>query len=541
MTLRQKYWVFSLLLLLTGVTPAHADPTPVNPKILHIINRLSFGPAPGDIKKVESMGIESYIKQQLSPDSIPEPESLTRQLSQIKSLRLNPVQRLQYATNIAEGITTQQKKKKALAKPGVQIFQETVESRLLRATSSPRQLQEVMVDFWYNHFNVDGSQGRNKIWAGAYEQEAIRPYALGRFRDLLGATAHHPAMLLYLDNAKNKVNNRQSSQKKADGLNENYARELMELHTLGVDGGYTQEDVIALAKIFSGWGIIDNKNINSTQGSGFEFDEKHHDFSDKVFLGHKIKGRGKAEGEEALDILARSPATARHISYKLAQYFVSDRPPETLVKKLAQRYLATDGNIREVLHTLFQSSEFWDDKNFHNKFKTPYQYAISVVRATGMELNNTRPIQELLKQLAMPLYGCPTPDGYKNTQDAWLNPDAMTRRLNFATAIANGSLKISSLPLQRNSNPITQPKSKKTIPPAGENKLNVVKPKQQLNPNQRKVNQARKATKSIPVDYEKLMMTLGNSFSPQTQKAIASSPKELRSSLILGSPEFMRR
>lgn len=536
MTLANRYWVLSILLLLGSIAPTHAAPTPVNPKVLHIINRLSFGPAPGDIKKVEAMGVESYIKQQLSPDSIPEPESLTRQLSQMKTLRLNPVQLLQYATTIPDVKKPDQPKKKAGIRPGSLIFNETTQSRLLRATKSNRQLQEVMVDFWYNHFNVDAEKKRNRIWVGAYEQEAIRPYALGRFRDLLGATAHHPAMLVYLDNSKNRAinsRNRPNSQNKVEGLNENYARELMELHTLGVDGGYTQQDVIALAKIFSGWGVVNNKNPQNS--SGFVFNSKHHDLSDKVFLGHQIKGRGEAEGEEALDILARSPATARHISYKLAQYFVSDNPPETLIKKLAQQYLATDGNIREVLNTLFQSSEFWDQKNFNSKFKTPYQYAISIVRATGIELNNTRPITQFFNELAMPLYGCPTPDGYKNTKEAWLNPDAMARRLSFATAIANGRLNISSLPPQRISNEVKDQKSRKAIPPAGNDSLTTVRSRRQMKPAKTK------ATKSIPVDYEQLINTLGNSFSPQTQKAIASSPPAIRSSLILGSPEFMQR
>ncbi|WP_413172971.1 DUF1800 domain-containing protein [Anabaena azotica] len=537
--IRNKYWVLSLLLLLGSVIPSDAATTTINPKVLHIINRLSFGPAPGDIKKVEAMGVENYIKQQLSPDSISESESLTRKLSQMKTLNFNPVQLWQYSATIPAGVISSQEKKQAIIKQSRQISNEIMQSRLLRATSSNRQLQEVMVDFWYNHFNVDANKGRNRIWVGAYEQEAIRPYALGKFRDLLGATAHHPAMLLYLDNAKNKVSNRPDAKGKIEGLNENYARELMELHTLGVDGGYTQQDVMALAKVFSGWGIVNKPNQDNSDG--FEFNSKHHDFSDKVFLGHKIKGSGKAEGEEALNILARSPATARHISYKLAQYFVNDNPPETLVKKLAQRYLVTDGNIRDVLNTLFQSSEFWDEKNFNSKFKTPYQYAVSVVRATGMELNNTISISEFLNQSAMPLYRCPTPDGYKNTKEAWLNPDAMTRRLSFASAIANGSLKISSLPPQNNPDKVKAPKLRKTIPPAGNRDLTIFKPTRQMKPGKPKGVQQRKANQPIPVDYEQLMNTLGNSFSPQTQKAIASSPPEIRSGLILGSPEFMRR
>ncbi|MEH1892098.1 MAG: DUF1800 family protein [Nostoc sp.] len=204
--------------------------------------------------------------------------------------------------------------------------------------------------------------------------------------------------------------------------------------------------------------------------------------------------------------MAQSPATARHISYQIAEYFVSDRPPTSLVNNLTQRYLATDGNIREVLNTLFHSREFWDTKNLNAKFKTPLQYAISAVRATGMEVNNTRPISNLLQQLAMPLYRCQTPDGYKNTADVWLNPDAINRRLSFATAIANGNLPLSNIPTNMEQGDRTLQKSP-----------------------------------SIPVDASQLTNTLGNSFSVKTQKAIASSSPQIRSVLILGSPEFMRR
>ncbi len=319
-------------------------------------------------------------------------------------------------------------------------------------------------------------------------------------------------MLFYLDNWQNRNPNNPAARRKNQGLNENYARELMELHTLGVDGGYTQQDVITLARIFTGWGLVNN-NTQINDGSGFYFDPKRHDFSDKVFLGQQIKGSGQAEGEQALDILARSPATAHHISYQLAQYFVSDNPPTDLVKRLTQRYLTTNGNIRDVLFTLFHSSEFWDAKNFNAKFKTPYQYAISSVRATGLEVNNTKPIFNLLQQLAMPLYGCVTPDGYKNTQDAWLNPDAMTRRLNFATAIANGNVPIASIP--KNSDPGTK------IQVGG--------------------NVAPQANPPMPLDAVQLANTLGNLFSPTTENAIASSPEKIRATLILGSPEFMRR
>jgi uncharacterized protein (DUF1800 family) len=514
MILQVKHGILSLLLLLGLINSSYATtPAPIDPKILHIVNRLSFGLHPGDIQKIQSIGVEGYIQEQLTPNSIIEPASLTMQLSQLKTTQMNPVQLMEYEMVIAPGkklTLLEQKIKRERAK---HVLNEAIKAKLLRAVDSPKQLQEVMVDFWYNHFNVDANKGRSPFLVGVYEQVAIRPYVLGRFRDLLAATAHDPAMLYYLDNWQNRVTSRPNAQGKVLGLNENYARELMELHTLGVDGGYTQQDVIALARILSGWGIRLNprlnNNVNNNYNSGFEFNSKHHDFSDKVFLGHHIKGRGEAEGEEALDILSRSPATAHHLSYKIAQYFVSDKPSETLVKKLSQRYLATDGNIREVLNTLFHSSEFWDQKNFYSKFKTPYQYAISVVRATGIDVHNTQPIINLLEQLAMPVYGCQTPDGYKNTADLWLNPDAITRRLSFATAIASGNIPLSRLPMPKNQMSVN------------------IRPQQ---------NSPR-----IAVDTEQLINTLGNAFSAKTQNAIATNSPQIRSALILGSPEFMRR
>lgn len=499
MTVQPKLWILSLLILLGGINPSSAASPTVDPKILHIINRLSFGPRPGDIERVKSIGVDGYIKEQLSPDAIPEPQSLTSQISRLETLRLNTVQISQY-------VRTQPKpspeERKAVQKKVDKIFQEAVQARLLRATASPRQLQEVMVDFWYNHFNVYSDKGNDRYLVGAYEQEAIRPYALGRFRDLLGATAHHPAMLVYLDNFQNKVSNRPNVSGKLSGLNENYARELMELHTLGVKGGYTQQDVISLARILTGWGLS-SPNQQTHGSSIFYFDSKHHDFSNKIFFGRSIQGSGEAEGEQALDILASSPATARHISYKLAEYFISDHPSTTLVNRLSEKFIATDGNIRDVLDTLFHSPEFWDANNFNSKFKTPYEYAISAVRATGVEVKNTKPISQILNQLGMPLYGYLTPDGYKNTEDTWLNPEAMNRRLNFATTIASGRLPLLEMPNNQDKN-------------------------NQINPIQ-------------PLDASQLADTLGNLFSAKTESAIASSPPNLRAALILGSPEFMRR
>ena len=247
MSIKLKYLVLSLFMLLGGALPSNADPTPVDSKVLHIINRLSFGPTPGEVQRVESIGVDRYIQEQLSPDSIPEPPNLTTQLSQLPTLYLNPVTLYRESEPFRQGKQkpTPEEKKAARAR-GRLIEQQAVQARLLRATESHRQLQEVMVDFWYNHFNVDANKGPDRFWVGAYEQEAIRPHVFGRFRDLLLATAQHPAMLYYLDNWQNTAPGSPGARGKYQGLNENYARELMELHTLGVDGGYTQQDVITL-------------------------------------------------------------------------------------------------------------------------------------------------------------------------------------------------------------------------------------------------------------------------------------------------------
>ena len=364
---------------------------------------------------------------------------------------------------------------------------------------------------------------------GAYEEAAIRPNALGHFRQLLEATAQHPAMLYYLDNWQNTAPNSPGARGKFQGLNENYARELMELHTLGVEGGYTQQDVISLARTLTGWGFRRPGRL-AAGGYEFYFDPKRHDFGDKVFLGQTIKGSGIDEGEKALDISARSPITAHHISYQLAQYFVADQPPPALVDRLTQRFQATDGDIREVLNTLFHSSEFNDPKYYSVKFKTPYQYVVSTVRATGVKVNNFRPLSGMLEQLGMPLYGCLTPDGYKNTQDAWLNPDAMTRRLSFATALASGRMRLNqSLTETAMANPSLSKAD--TLP---SDRFNPTDGTTMVNPVGGNL-----PSKPQPVDALQLANTLGNHFSSQTESAIATSPLQLRAALILGSPEFM--
>jgi uncharacterized protein (DUF1800 family) len=498
----RKYLVFiisSSWLVLANIAQAE----PANPKIIHLLNRMSLGIRPGEIDRVQQLGVDKYIEQQLNPDAIVESPILTEKLSKLETINLSPIELFQrYNPNRqVDGQKPAPDLKKVQQQQARQVTNQAIEARLWRSIYSHRQLQSVMVDFWFNHFNVYADKGIDKLWVGSYEQQAIRPYALGKFRDLLGATARHPAMLFYLDNWQNSApkSNRKG---RFQGLNENYARELMELHTLGVDGGYKQDDVIALAKILTGWGF---KQPGQTvpDGYSFHFNRDRHDFTNKKFLDREIVGSGIEEGEQALDLLARHPSTARQISFKLAQYFVTDSPPKSLIDKLSKRFVSTDGDIKLVLDTLFHSTEFWNSKYYGSKFKTPYQYAISSIRSTATDVNNIKPLNDLLKQLGMSIYGCPTPNGYKNTQEAWLNPDSMTRRINYATNLANGKLPISA--------------SITTAPSSAPIRSMVV------------------------IDPVKLSTTLGNNFSTKTQQAIATSSPEIRAALILGSPEFMKK
>ena len=420
---------------LTGlVTVSASADTAREAEAVHVLNRMAFGPRRGDVQRVMKMGVNRYIDEQLHPDTIPMPSELADRLAKLRQGEMSQ----------ADLITTYRKVIKAAMEDGTggapggglamrnELYKKMEvrfgEQQLLPAIESPRQLEEVMVDFWFNHFNVVRGKGLDHVLIGDYEDNAIRPYVMGRFRDLLGATAKHPAMSFYLDNWLSVSPTADSgarvpgTRKTTAGLNENYARELMELHTLGADGGYSQADVTALARILTGWSMDPRRAVN---GRAFRYFPALHDYSDKVWLGRTVPVKGIAEGEWALDVLASSPATARHLSYELAQYFVADDPPPALVDRLTQRFLATDGDIRAVLETLFKSAEFRDPANFGAKFKTPYQYVVSVVRAAGVEVNNVRPLLAALNRMGMPLYGCQSPDGYKNTREVWLNPDAL--------------------------------------------------------------------------------------------------------------------
>src|SRR5215467_1590220 len=483
------------LLTLVPVVPTSALKAVPERQIIHVLDRLAFGPTLEELQHAEAIGLERFLAEQLNPSLIPEAVELRGRLNQLDTLRLNPVQlrQLYGPLRILRGFTPSADLEKAQRERVRLILRDASQARIWRALWSRRQLLEVMVDFWFNHFNVFSGKGLDDVWIGNYEEQAIRPFALGRFRDLLFTTTKHPAMLVYLDNTLSSAPGSPGARGRQKGLNENFAREVMELHTLGADGGYTQEDVITLARILTGW-RINPPDARAYPEYSAVFEGARHDYSPKVSLGHEMKSRGKAEGEEALYILARSPKTARHIAFELAQYFVADDPPAALVDQLAARFVDTDGDIREVLKTLFSSREFWD--SYGQKYKTPYQFVVSAVRAAAVPVGNVRPLLAAMDQLGMPLYGCLTPDGYSNTEEAWLSPDATTRRIGFATALARGDLPLYG---------------------------------------------ANGTGSAHRVDAARLEALLGPTLTEATRQAVIEAPSGLRAALLLGSPDFMRR
>jgi uncharacterized protein (DUF1800 family) len=518
-------------------------------RAIHALNRLTFGPRPGDLDYVLQVGVDKWIDQQLHPESIDD-SALNARLGPLRTLRMSPKdlvqsfpspgmiqavaagkaqlpndplqtmvyraqlarlqvqnqqkanaaaaatldangkspdeilrdQQKQVATALAKdllalpkeqriptlegysgdqllalGATTpgdlrdklnadfspeQREAFQALGYPPSVPVAELQTGKLLRAIYSERQLQEVMTDFWFNHFNVFVNKDADQHYTASYERDVIRPHALGKFRDLLIATAQSPAMLFYLDNwqsigpdSKAAGGGKNNSPDPKRGLNENYAREIMELHTLSVDGGYSQNDVTELAKVLTGW-TIDNPG----QAGGFTFDPRKHEPGDKHVLGQTIHDSGQQEGLEMLNKLASSPQTAHFIARKLAQRFVADDPPPSLVNHLSDRFLQSDGDIREVLHTLFTSPEFWSPQTYRAKVKTPLEFVVSTIRASGADVANPFPLVQVLGKMGEPLYQMQPPTGYSMRADYWINSDALLDRLNFALQLSSGQV-----------------------------------------------------------------------------------------------------
>jgi uncharacterized protein (DUF1800 family) len=557
----QRIFVLALLFPFMSFACAHgADKKakiPQSPELsdhdraLHALERLTFGPRPGDLERVLSVGLSQWIDQQLNPTSISN-SLLDSKLSGYRSLRMQPRELAQaFPTGqmireaaekkrpfpsdpvqyglwevLVDKYDEQQKANTAAAQPvatpdeatqkaSTQAGQDTArhladmllslpkanrmpalmklpisdrrillqyvpgdmrdklladfspveretwfamngptgvvvselqQAKVLRAIYSERQLEEVMADFWFNHFNVFIYKDQNQYFVTTYERDVIRPNALGKFRDLLGAVAKSPAMLFYLDNWLSIGPNSQAAGVKPGqqppapgnpnkGLNENYGRELMELHTLGVDGGYTQADVTQVARVFTGWTVQP-----MDQGWGFVFDPKRHEPGAKIVLGKTIPENGINEGLQVLDILCKSPATAKFIATKLARRFVSDDPPPRLVQAMANEFLATDGDIKEVLRTMIFSDQFWSPAVYRKKKKTPLEFVVSAVRATGTQVQNPMPIVQSLNKMGMPLYQMVPPTGYSTKSEDWINSNALLERLNFAVSLTTGGM-----------------------------------------------------------------------------------------------------
>jgi uncharacterized protein (DUF1800 family) len=388
-------------------------------------------------------------------------------------LKMSPEDRRTIATTtkgaradaLMEGMSPQQKETmQALNNPQQVVVNELTQAKLLRAIYSERQLDEVMTDFWFNHFNVFINKGADRYLLTSYERDAIRPHALGKFEDLLVATAKSPAMLFYLDNwlsvgpdseialgiaphpPHRRVDGpspngrpprpRGNKAKQASGLNENYGRELMELHTLSVNGGYSQKDVTEVAKVFTGWTLDQPR-----KGGDFRFEPRMHEPGDKIVLGHRIKEHGEKEGLEVLHLLAHNPNTAHFISQKLAMRFVSDDPPPALVDRMTKTYLKKNGDIREVLRTMFKSPEFWSPEAYRAKVKTPLEFVVSAVRASGAQVEDARALVGTLNNMGMMPYGMQPPTGYSMKADVWVNSSALLGRMNFALGLAAGKIR----------------------------------------------------------------------------------------------------
>jgi uncharacterized protein (DUF1800 family) len=472
-------------LALCAATAARTDSLTPREQALHVLNRLAFGPRPGDVDRVAQMGVSAYVREQLYPERIPD-SRLEAKLSGFSTLSMSnaeliarfempfreakqkiKAERGASGADDAEATPAEMLRLRDRIPPESRprrILDELTAARILRASESGRQLNEVLVDFWMNHFNVYANKGQDRIAIVSFERDTIRPHIWGRFEDLLQATAKAPAMLLYLDNARSVADEEHRPartparlhENAPRGLNENYARELMELHTLGVDGGYTQRDVTELARILTGWSIGRPRSMGGQvertsrgrrmmqaadeEPGRFLFRERAHDVGEKTLLGTRFPaGGGIAEGERAIAMLARQPATARHIAYKLCQRLVADEPPKQLVERVATRFLSTGGDLRDTVRVIVESPEFFDPRYYRVKIKSPFEYAVSALRAVGGSTDG-KAIAKEIAEMGEPLYLCQPPTGYADTADAWISSGALLARLNFALSLAQGRL-----------------------------------------------------------------------------------------------------
>jgi len=526
----------AILVAAAGDAPFHRK-LAKDQQTLHALDRLTYGPRPGDVETVERIGLKKWIDQQLHPERIPESAVLGEKLAPLESLQMDTEELIEHypppdlVRRIADGkapmpddpiaraairslIAKQERQKEArdaaaksgddkvdlaerlrdilepaqivtlrngtpeekravleslppdtleelaealpprlrgpilaAATPEVRrklqvmnapqqaVAADLTAAKLYRAIYSNRQLAEILDDFWFNHFNVFMDKGADRYELTDYERDTIAPHVLGRFRDLLEATAKSPAMLFYLDNWQSRGPAKQGGKDRV-GLNENYGRELLELHTLGVDGGYTQKDVTEVARCFTGWSIRAPR-----QGGDFIYRDQWHDKGAKIVLGVTIPaGGGMDDGEKVLDILAESPATAHHISLELAQKFVADNPPAVLVDRMSRTFLNTHGDLREVMKAMLDAPEFWSQGAWHAKVKTPFEVVVSSIRATNADVDDAFALSLAVGRLGEPIYRKLEPTGYSNANSEWVNSSALLGRMNFAAALASNKV-----------------------------------------------------------------------------------------------------
>src|SRR5438046_3750957 len=437
---------------------------------LHALNRLAYGPRPGDVPRVAAEGVMRWIDRQLSPDGIDD-DRLAERERRFDILRYDrgdlaamytAAQRERRERKLAAGQTADgsdsvgaqhaaplPKQADPMIPKSNRLASEFADLAVVRAALSERQLYEVMVDFWTNHFNVYFAKGADRFLTPDYIEHTIRPRAMGKFQDLLIATARSPAMLFYLDNWESvapgasppvplsaRRRGGQGVRRMPKGINENYARELLELHTLGVDGGYTQQDVIEVARIFTGWSIE-----RPQQGGNFEFHDWAHDRGEKLVLGVRLEGgHGMDEGIRLLKLLANHPATMHHVSRKLCERFVNDDPPDGCVDDAVAAWKRSSGDIREVLRASFQGPDFWAAENVRAKVKTPFEFVVSAARAVEAQPDTSPRLAQVVARLGEPLYLHVAPDGYPEREAAWVNSGALLDRMNAAVALAAGKL-----------------------------------------------------------------------------------------------------
>jgi uncharacterized protein (DUF1800 family) len=547
-----------------GASGASAVPAlSARDQALHVLNRLGFGPRPGDVERVLKMGVSKYLEQQLHPETIPD-AAVAARLKDLPTIAMSnaelidkferPLREARRARKVASGEAARareagqadEEELRAMIPPEKRprrVIEELSAARVIRAADSERQLNEVMADFWMNHFNVFAAKGLDRVLLPSFERDVVRPRMWAKFEDLLMATAKSPAMLFYLDNARSVADEehrppirerrraafdrtlaamdpemvKQAKENAPRGINENYAREIMELHTLGVDGGYTQKDVTELARALTGWSISGGPSQRRGEAEAeFVFRARMHDIGAKSILGHSLPaGGGIEEGETMIRILAHHPSTARHIAFQLCQRLVADDPPKPLVERIAKVFLESGGDLRETVRAVVTSPEFSDPQFYCAKVKSPFEYVVSAVRVVG-GVTDGKALERRLAQMGEPLYLCQPPTGYSDRADAWINSGALIARLNFALALAADTLPGTSAEPRRLISEADTTSTEKTVDALARVLLNG-----SLSASSRETIQKRLNDEAMGAD--------------------ASAPVPLIAGLILGSPEFQRQ